>query len=118
MSVSGSRPNSTRGIDCAIFPRVNRPSSRVTDGISAARPIHARGKLQILDPSPEPSSRWARATLIPPARLDWVLNRALLVAQVELSTCVAHALAVLFILNPRGRVENFCSANSLSYRLR
>ena len=40
-SISGSRPNSTRGIDCAIFPRVNRPSSRVTDGISAARPIHA-----------------------------------------------------------------------------
>ena len=73
-----------------------------------------RGKLQILDPGPA----WARATLIPPARLDWVLNRALLVAQVELSTCVAHALAVLFILNPRGRVEKFCSANSLSYRLR
>ena len=40
-SVSGSRPNSTRGIDCAIFPRVNRPSSRVTNGSSAARPIHA-----------------------------------------------------------------------------
>ena len=76
-----------------------------------------RGKLQILDASPE-TSAWARATLIPPARLDWVLNRALLVAQVELSTCVAHALAVLFILNPRGRVEKFCSANSLSYRLR
>ena len=72
-----------------------------------------RGKLQILDASP-----WARATLIPPALLDWVLNRALLVAQVELSTCVAHALAVLFILNPRGRVEKLCSANSLSYRLR
>ena len=69
------------------------------------------GKMQILDP-------WAWATLRPPARLDWVLNRALLVAQVELSTCVAHALAVLFILNPRGRVEKFCSANSLSYRLR
>ena len=78
----------------------------------AAQPLgrFTRGKMQILDPS-----TWARATLIPPARLDWVLNRALLVAQVELSTCVAHALAVLFILNPRGRVENFCSANSLSY---
>ena len=75
-----------------------------------------RGKLQILDPSTY-SSRWAWATLRPPARLDWVLNSALLVAQVELSTCVAHALAVLFILNPRGRVEKFCSANSLSYRL-
>ena len=55
-----------------------------------------RGNLQILDPS------WAWATLRPPARLDWVLNKALLVAQVELSTCVAHALAVLFILNPKG----------------
>ena len=40
-SVSGFRPNSTRGIDCAIFPRMNRPSNRVTDGISAAQPIHA-----------------------------------------------------------------------------
>ena len=80
----------------------------------AAQPLgrFTRGKMQILDPS------WAWATLRPPARLDWVLNRALLVAQVELSTCVAHALAVLFILNPRGRVEKFCSANSLSYRLR
>ena len=80
----------------------------------AAQPLgrFTRGKMQILDPS------WAWATLRPPARLDWVLNRAPLVAQVELSTCVAHALAVLFILNPRGRVEKICSANSLSYRLR
>ena len=84
----------------------------------AAQPLgrFTRGKMQILDPSTQ-SSR-AGGLSVAQARLDWVLNRALLVAQVELSTCVAHALAVLFILNPRGRVEKFCSANSLSYRLR
>ena len=84
----------------------------------AAQPLgrFTRGKMQILDPSTQ-SSR-AGGLSVAQAQVDWVLNRALLVAQVELSTCVAHALAVLFILNPRDRVENFCSANSLSYRLR
>ena len=85
----------------------------------AAQPLgrFTRGKMQILDPSTQ-SSRAGGLSVAQARRLDWVLNRALLVAQVELSTCVAHALAVLFILNPRGRVEKFCSANSLSYRLR
>ena len=82
----------------------------------AAQPLgrFTRGKMQILDPSTQSS----RAGGLSVAQAQQVLNRALLVAQVELSTCVAHALAVLFILNPRGRVEKFCSANSLSYRLR
>ena len=82
----------------------------------AAQPLgrFTRGKMQILDPSTQSS----RAGGLSVAQAQQVLNRALLVAQVELSTCVAHALAVLFILNPRGRVETFCSANSLSYRLR
>ena len=82
----------------------------------AAQPLgrFTRGNLQILDPSTQSS----RAGGLSVAQAHWVLNRALLVAQVELSTLVAHALAVLFILNPRGRVEKFCSANSLSYRLR
>ena len=76
-----------------------------------------RGKMQIIDPTA------VCASLREPALLDWGRIELFpyllpIVAQVELSTLVAHALAVLFFLNPRGRVGKFCSANSLSYRLR